>query len=134
MSVTQLNRLLEQKGQRNPGTASQDFPDQGYVEVDFGPRPVAEEIFTVYDDRVRTSSRIVAALSYEAPTDKDLDEVLMDKLVLTAGNSRTGSFELHVTAMDGSYLEGAFVIAYTIINSETSAVVADDMLIDANEL
>ena len=134
MSSSNANNILALKGQRAPGSKSQDFPDAGYVEVDFGPRPVAEETFTVYDDRVRASSRIIAALQYEAPTDKEIDEVTMDKLNIIAGNSRTGSFEVYINAADGSYLEGAFVLGYTIINSDTESVTADDMLVDSDEL
>jgi len=134
MGVSNFNRMLQEKGQRFPGSASQDYPEHGWVEVDFGPLPIAIETFTVYDDRVRANTRIIADVLYEAPTGKDLDEVTMDDFECMAGNARTGSFEIVVNATDFSYLEGTFRIGYTLINSDDAASTADDMLIDPNEL
>jgi hypothetical protein len=134
MGVSNLNRILEGKAQRAPGSASQDYPEHGYVEVDFGPKPVHAERFTVYDDRVRTSTRIIARPGFEAGTGKDLDETEMDTLMVIAGNARTGSFEMYIRAVDECYLHDTFIINYTLINSDDAASTADDMLIDPNEL
>lgn len=134
MSVSALNLYKERTGQRAPGTKSQDYPEHGWVEIDFGPLPIAIETFTVYDDRVRANTRIMADVLYEASTGKELDEVTMDDFECMAGNARTGSFELVVNATDYSFLEGTFRVGYTLINSDDAASTADDMLIDANEL
>lgn len=134
MGVMNLNRVLEQKGQRNPGTRNQDFPDVGVVEVDVGPKPVAEFVCTVYDDRVTSSNHILAQACYQAATGKDLDECEMDQLYVQAGNAGTGWFQIHLRSVDGSYLEGGFVLSYNIINSGAETFVADDMLIEDGEV
>ena len=133
MALTQRNLLDIAKGQRTAGSTEEDFSPHGYAEIDFGTRPVGEITVTIYDNRVRTGTRIIAHQLYEAATDKELDESIMDTLILIAGNARAESFELVARASDGSYLEGAFLIGYTLINNDEAAEVSDDMLIESDE-
>lgn len=84
------------------------------TEVDFGnSNYVTEKTFTVIDANVTATSKITAQLAYDAPTDKDLDEVEMDDLVILCGQCTTGSFSMIVTSLTGS-LHGKFKINYMI--------------------
>tara|TARA_B110000091_G_scaffold164440_1_gene175660 strand:+ start:45920 stop:46876 length:957 start_codon:yes stop_codon:yes gene_type:complete len=84
------------------------------TEIDFGALPVYEKEFTISNSMVVSSSKIIASLAYEAPTGKDLDEIGMDMLYISCGQASAGSFTMFVKAIDGSYLEGAFKINYSI--------------------
>jgi len=134
MAISYQNNVLALKGQRNPGTLGNEYKEVGYVEVDFGPKPVDEITVTVYDDRVNSSTRVTAHLSYEAPTGKEIDEVLMDQLDILAGNSGDRFFELVIRSRDGSYLHDTFVIGYSLIDSDTTVVLSDDMNMDSGEV
>ena len=84
------------------------------VEIDFGALPVASKEFTVLDVNANSASNITAAVAYEAPTDKDLDEVEMDALFIICGQAEAGSFKIFIKAIDGSYLADKFKINYLI--------------------
>tara|TARA_B110000967_G_scaffold208407_1_gene260484 strand:+ start:667 stop:1074 length:408 start_codon:yes stop_codon:yes gene_type:complete len=84
------------------------------VEIDFGSLPVPEKEFTIADIMAKTTSNITASLAYEAPTDKDLDEVEMDALFIICGQAEAGSFKIFIKAIDGSYLADKFKINYLI--------------------
>jgi hypothetical protein len=84
------------------------------TEVDFGDLTyVTEKTFTVVDANVTATSKITAQLAYEAPTNKQLDEVEMDDLVILCGQCATGSFSMVITSLTGS-LYGKFKINYMI--------------------
>lgn len=87
----------------------------GRTEIDFGSTPVASGTFTITDGRVTPSSKIIAQIAYEAATDRDLDEVEMDDLLLRCGPA-TGSFTLLARSFDGSYLEGKYHVFYMVSN------------------
>lgn len=84
------------------------------IEVDFGVTPISENIFTISDGIVTSSSKIIANLAYDIPTGKDLDELEMDCLDIKCGNASTGQFQMFIKASDGSYLHDKFKINYTI--------------------
>tara|TARA_R110000796_G_scaffold127395_3_gene242706 strand:+ start:187 stop:567 length:381 start_codon:yes stop_codon:yes gene_type:complete len=84
------------------------------VEIDFGALPVSSKEFTVLDVNANSASNITAAVAYEAPTDKDLDEVEMDALYIICGQAEAGSFKIFIEAIDGSYLADKFKINYLI--------------------
>lgn len=82
------------------------------VEVDFGELPLSDAIFVVTDDRIKSTSFIVAQMSYDAPTGKDEDETEMDNLQIRCKCS-DGFFTMFVNSTDGSYLHDKFKINYT---------------------
>tara|TARA_R110000868_G_scaffold170276_4_gene405495 strand:+ start:2589 stop:3116 length:528 start_codon:yes stop_codon:yes gene_type:complete len=84
------------------------------VEIDFGNEGLFEKEFTIYDSRILSDTLILASLAYSKPTDKDLDELEMDDLIIKAGVSSEERFNLFITAADGSPLEGKFKINYSI--------------------
>ena len=84
------------------------------VEVDFGDLPVSSQEFTISDATAVSTSNISAAVAYEAPTGKQLDEVTMDNLQIRCGQPSAGSFKMFIDTADGSYLAGYFKINYTI--------------------
>tara|TARA_R110000868_G_C10742688_1_gene752528 strand:+ start:569 stop:877 length:309 start_codon:yes stop_codon:yes gene_type:complete len=84
------------------------------VEIDFGGLPVDGTLFTIEDSSVTLDSLIVASVAYDAPTDKDLDEITMDNLIIRCGNCSIGSFEMFIDTADGSYLADKFKINYII--------------------
>lgn len=83
------------------------------TEIDFGTTPVADGTFTVVDPDVKTNSNLIAAISYEAPTGKDLDEIEMDMIgiVCAPGNKQ---FIMFIRSVDGSYLHDKFKVNYLI--------------------
>ena len=84
------------------------------TEVDFGNlNYVTDQAFVITDVNVTTASHITAQLAYEAPTDKDLDEVEMDNIVIECGQYATGSFTMYIRGLEGS-LYGKFKINYMI--------------------
>lgn len=95
-------------------TASAAAKDHGFCEIDFGTTPVADGIFVITDQDMSIGERLTAQVAYEAPTDKDLDEVEMDDLILRAvpGN---GQLTIYAHAADGSYLAGKYKINYSVI-------------------
>ena len=84
------------------------------VEVDFGDLPVSSQEFTISDATAVSTSNISAAVAYEAPTGKQLDEVTMDNLQIRCGQPSAGSFKMFIDTAGGSYLAGYFKINYTI--------------------
>lgn len=85
------------------------------TEVDFGATPSqSAKTFTITDDRCSSSSRITVVLDYTAPTGKDLDELDMDHIIVTAGTAAEGSFSVHVSSADGSYLADTFRLTYNL--------------------
>ena len=85
------------------------------IEIDFGSLPLSEKTFTILDDKVNSFNNIIASLAYDAPTNKDLDELEMDDLIIKAGSTENGSFKLFVKEINGSYLADKFKINYTVI-------------------
>jgi len=84
------------------------------TEIDFGSTPVADGTFTITDAAVTSSAKkIMATLSYDAPTGKDQDELEMDDLSIICA-AGTGQFSMYVRATDGSYLADKFKINYTV--------------------
>jgi hypothetical protein len=82
------------------------------TEIDFGSTPVSEALFTITDAGIVSTMKVMATVSYAAPTGKDQDELEMDDLQLRAV-AGTGNFSLYVRAADGSYLADNFKINYT---------------------
>lgn len=86
----------------------------GITEIDFGALPVYQKEFTITDASVLATSNITASLAYEAPTDKDLDELEMDYLTIICGQATNGTFKMLVKSIDNSYLADKFKINYSI--------------------
>lgn len=84
------------------------------VEVDFGTTPLYEQTFSIANSLAAVGSKIIANIAYDAPTDKDLDEIEMDDLVIKCGNATTGFFDMLIRSVDGSYLADKFKINYII--------------------
>lgn len=82
------------------------------VEIDFGPVPVAEGSFLISDSDVNISSHLIGLVAYEAPTNKDLDEMEMDSLDLKFGPG-SGQFTLYARGTDG-YIADKFKINYRV--------------------
>lgn len=82
------------------------------TEIDFGTTPLADMEFIVGDADVTPSSRLVGHVSYEAPTGKDLDEVLIDvlDLIFAPGDKQ---FTVRARGMEG-YVADKFKINYFI--------------------
>lgn len=92
-------------------SAYTDVP--GRVEVDFGTTPVANATFTVTDGMVNAGSHIVAQVAWEAPNNKDIDEIEMDDVQLRC-QPGAGTFTIFAQAADGSYLADRFKINYFV--------------------
>jgi len=86
----------------------------GNVEIDFGSVAVSSMEFTILDDDVLDTSSIIAAVAYDKPTGKDLDEITMDTLYIVCGQASLGSFKMFIRSTDGSYLSDKFKINYSI--------------------
>ncbi len=84
------------------------------TEIDFGSTPINSKIFTITEASATATSKILVSVAYDAPTGKELDELEMDTLYVTAGNASAGQFDLIVSAIDGSYLHDKFKINYLI--------------------
>jgi len=82
------------------------------TEVDFGDDKMTEKSFTITDADVSPTSQIVGNVAYEAPTDKDLDEVDMDPFELKF-QPASGSFALFMKALEGS-VYGKFKVNYLV--------------------
>lgn len=82
------------------------------TEINFGTVPISEKEFTITDSDVLISSQIIGTVAYEAPTEKELDELEMDSIDLkfAPGN---GEFKIYAKGLEG-YLEGKFKINYLI--------------------
>ena len=86
----------------------------GSTEIDFGATPVSSGTFTITDAGISTGSKIMVALRYDAPTNKDVDELDMDKIQCIAGQCTGGSCLVRVVEDDGSYLADKFKLIYLI--------------------
>jgi len=82
------------------------------TEVDFGDDKVTEKSFTITDADVSAGSQIIGNVAYEAPTDKDLDEVEMDQFELKF-QPGSGAFTLLMKALEGS-VYGKFKVNYLV--------------------
>jgi hypothetical protein len=82
------------------------------TEVDFGTTPLAAQEFTVTDADVSGTSQIIGTVAYEAPTNKDLDEMEMDAIDLKF-QPGTGQFIVRLTGLEG-YLHDKFKINYLV--------------------
>lgn len=83
------------------------------TEIDFGATPIRELSFTITDADIISTSRIIAILSYEAPTGKDQDELEMDDLSIKCSPG-TGDFTMYVRALDDALVHDKFKINYMI--------------------
>lgn len=84
------------------------------TEVDFGNElHINQKEFTIFNEKVKIGSIIATSIAYDAPTNKDLDELEMDVLEVKAGTSNTGSFKLLITGTEGS-ISGKFKINYSV--------------------
>lgn len=86
----------------------------GQVEIDFGALPIYQKEFTITDSNVLLTSNITASIAYDAPTDKDLDELEMDSIYIICGQATNGTFKMLVRCLDGCYLADKFKINYSI--------------------
>lgn len=84
------------------------------TEIDFGTTPVSEGSFTITHTGVTSNTKIIASMAYDTPTDKDLDELDMDDLIIRCGNATTNQFTMFVRTADGSYLADKFKINYIL--------------------
>tara|TARA_R110000868_G_scaffold68110_1_gene201474 strand:- start:494 stop:1789 length:1296 start_codon:yes stop_codon:yes gene_type:complete len=94
------------------GSSSAATVNVKQTEIDFGTTPVSEAEFTIVDADVSATSQIIGTVAYEAPTDKDLDELEMDALDLKFG-AGVGQFTLYVVGMNG-YIADKFKINYLV--------------------
>ena len=90
-------------------TASVDVKQ---TEIDFGATPLTEASFTVSDAGVSSSSQLMGGIAYEAPTDRDLDEVEMEPFNVRFGPG-TGAFTVFIQALEGP-VEGKYKLNYLI--------------------
>lgn len=86
------------------------------VEIDFGATPVQQGIFTISHTGAISGTRIIAAIAYDAPTGKDLDELDMDELIIKCGNATANQFTMFVKSADGSSVSDKFKINYITYN------------------
>jgi hypothetical protein len=84
------------------------------TEVDFGATPVSEASFNVTHSGATASTKVIAFVSYEAPTGKDLDEIEMDDLIIRGAGTGTNQLTFYIKSDDGSYLHDKFKINYII--------------------
>lgn len=82
------------------------------TEIDFGTTPVSAMSFVVSDEGVFPDSRLMAAIAYEAPTGKDLDETEIDPIVLICAPGLQ-QFTIHAKALEG-YVADKFKVNYFI--------------------
>jgi hypothetical protein len=82
------------------------------VEVDFGPVPLAQKIFTIVDGRSSLSKIVAGSIAYVPPTGKDLDELEMDAIDLKFG-AYNGFISIVITGLEG-YLHDKFKVNYLI--------------------
>lgn len=94
---------------QSPGAGSTNIKQ---TEINFGAMPVSEASFLITDADVAAGSQLIGGVAYEAPTDKDLDEMEMDTLDLKFAPG-TGEFTLYARGLDG-YVEGKFKVNYLI--------------------
>jgi hypothetical protein len=94
--------------------STNDFLYAKLVEVDFGDIPVSDKEFTIFDPDVTAGSFIAVSMAYDAPTDKALDELEMDDLIIRAGSTTNGQFKIFINESLGTYLHGKFKINYII--------------------
>lgn len=83
------------------------------TEIDFGNTIYqTQRIFNIQDSDVPIGSKIIACLSYDAPTGKSQDELEMDEILLKC-SSYSGGFNMIATSLYGS-VAGKFYVNYTI--------------------
>lgn len=86
------------------------------TEIDFGSTPVRSTKFTISNTSVVAGTKVMAAIAYEAPTGRTIDEVEMefDRVMVTAGNvvAATG-FDIYVGSSTGM-LSGKYKINYSL--------------------
>lgn len=83
------------------------------AEIDLGATPVADASIAISDASITSGAKITPVLAYEAPTGKDIDEIGMDALLLTAGQASPGQFILYVRGLEG-YIHDKFLVNYVI--------------------
>ena len=84
------------------------------TEIDFGDNNyVTEQVFTITDADVSTSSQIMANVSIKSPSDsRDVDEILWEDMICVC-QAGTGNFLLTVKSLYGS-VNGKFIINYLV--------------------
>ncbi len=89
------------------------------TEIDFGTTPyTTQKAFTISDVNANSTSIISAALRYEAPTGRSLDEIELVDLTFACGQPTTaggGSFQILATSLSGS-VSGKYKLTYTLTN------------------
>jgi hypothetical protein len=86
------------------------------ITVDFGPLPLPEQEFIIIDPDVTPTARILAQVDLEPAAGKDADEPGMEQCFVQVGvdNIASGTFTLHIRAVDGSYLHDKFLVNYQV--------------------
>lgn len=98
-----------------PAGESIRIDDMKQTEVDFGAVPVDEALFVVSDPNVPDGAFITGCIAYEAPTDKDLDELEMDAIDLKFG-ADTNTVNIYAKGLEGP-LHDKFKINYVVATS-----------------
>jgi hypothetical protein len=98
--------------QPNVVTAETATVNAKEVEIDFGPIPVYDGTFIVYDITISSNSNIIAQVSGNTPTEKDSDEVMMDSYLVLA-TPGTGQCSFYIRGLEGS-LSDKFIITYIV--------------------
>ncbi len=111
MDRTPSNKFLRDDGTWAAPTAEATINIK-QTEIDFGSTPVAEASFIITDASVLVTSQLIGNVAYEAPTDKDLDELEMDGLDLKFAPG-SGQFTLYARGLDG-YIADKFKINYLV--------------------
>lgn len=88
---------------------------RGQCEIDFGATPIAARTFVVADTNVDVNSRVIAQTAYEAPPDKDLDELEFDTLEIVCAPG-AGQFTMRIRSTDGTFLADKFKVNYVIVH------------------
>lgn len=83
------------------------------IEIDFGSIPIDGTGFLISDASISSNSKLHGYISYESPTNKDLDELEMDILDIKIGPSGNGFALMYIQGCDG-YIHDKFKINYTI--------------------
>lgn len=84
------------------------------IEIDFGQELYnTYKIFVIYDPDIKLNSIVSSTIAYEAPTNKELDEIEMDDIICYSGVNQEGEFNLIVKSNSGS-LRDKFKINYIL--------------------
>lgn len=93
----------------NPGASSTNIKQ---TEIDFGSSGIDTSEFVIMDTDVSSTSQLIGNVAYEAPTNKDLDELEFDQFDLKFAPG-SGQFILRITSLNGCVAD-KFKINYLI--------------------